>query len=160
MAEYGIVVGIKDIKGNCQLEGYKEQILAESVEFGSGASRVSTGFGAKDNVSVTQSAVNVVMNAGKWTAELMQACYNLTKLGDVTITQLAQAVDKASQAAPSVIQQVTLTNAMVTSVSQVWTPSDGVPRTVGVVFEFDKILLEIDKKPADFTVKNTTTGAV
>ena len=62
MAEYGIVVGIKDIKGNCQLEGYKDQILAEAVEFGSGASRVGTGFGAKDSVSVTQSSVNIVMN--------------------------------------------------------------------------------------------------
>jgi len=160
MAEYGIVVGIKDIKGNCQLEGFKEQILADAVEFGSGAARVGTGFGTKDSVSVTQSSVSVTMNASKWTAELMQACYNLVKLGDVTITQLAQSVDKSSQGAPSVIQKLTLTNAMVTSVSQTWQPSDGVQRTIGVVFEFDKILLEIDKKPADFTVKNTTTGAV
>ena len=159
MADYGIVVGIKDIKGNCQLEAYKEYLTADGLSFGSAGVRVGAGFGAKDHVSVTQSAVDVQLHAGKWTAELLQACYNLKKLGDVTLVQLAQAVDKAAEATPSVIQKLTLTNAMVTAISQTWTASEGSARTFNVTFEFDKILLEIDKKPADFTVKNTTTGA-
>lgn len=159
MAEYGIVMTIKDIKGNVALEGYKDAILVDNVSFGSAADRTSTGGNLKGaRTSVEQSAVNLSLAAGKWTAELLQACYIVKKLGDVVITQLGQSVDKNSTAAPTVIQKLTLTNAVVTGISQGWSANDG-PRTLGMSLEFDKILLEIDKKPADFTLRNITAGA-
>jgi hypothetical protein len=159
VAEYGIVVGIKDIKGKCQLSGYTDQLLAETVAFGSGARRTSVGGGIKNTrTSVDQSAVEIRMPAGKWTAELLQALYNVTDIGDVTVTQLGQAVDKAATAAPTVIQKLTLTKSVITALNQVWTAEDA-PRVIVLTLEFDKILLEIDKKPADFTLHNVTAGA-
>jgi type VI protein secretion system component Hcp len=159
MAEYGIVVGIKDIKGNCQLEGYKEQILGESVSFGSSQMRTQTGGGvANTRTSVEQSPVTLSIAAGKWTAELLQALYVVKRVGDVVITQLGQSVDKNSTAAPTVIQKLTLTNAVITGCAQAWMTVDG-PRTLTLSLEFDKILLEIGGKPADFTLRNITAGA-
>jgi hypothetical protein len=159
MAEYGIVVGFKNIKGNCQLEGYKEQLLGSDVTFGSSSHRTAVGGGLKNTrVSVDQSAITVHLLAGKWTAELLQALYDVKTVGDVTITQIAQAVDKNTTAAPTVIQKLTLTKAVLTNLSQGWSTADG-PRTIAVTLEFDKILLEIDKKPADFTLRNITEGA-
>ena len=39
--------------------------------------------------------------------------------------------------------------------SQAWTTQDG-PRTLSITFEFEKVLLDIDKKHADFTLRNIT----
>jgi type VI protein secretion system component Hcp len=158
MAEYGIVVGIKDIKGNCSLTDFKDNILAEAVSFSSSSMR--SGKGIKNTrISVDQSPVTVQILAGSWVAELQNACYICKNIGDVTITQLAQSVDKTTTAKPTIIQKLTLTKAVVVSVDQNWNTGDGV-RTAGVTFMFEKILLEIDKKPADFTLKNFTAGAV
>ena len=157
MAEYGIVMKIKDIKGNIQLPDYKETIGVVALLFSSAASRTSAGFGAKDSTSVSVAPVTVEIHAGKWTPEIMQACYNLSKLGDVVFTQLAQSVDKESKGAPTVLQTLTLTNARCIAVGQTF-QGDG-DRTASLQFEYDKILLEIDKKPADFTVRNITEGA-
>lgn len=153
MAEFGIVVGIDKIKGNCKLADYKDYILAESLSFGSAAARISANFGAKDSVSVTQSSVTTTLAAGKWTPELFQACYNLTRIGDVKIIQLAQSVDKAAEASPSVLQKLTLSNAIITAADQNWGSGQ---RLVSVTLEFDKILLEINGKPADFVLRNFT----
>ena len=46
MAEYGIVLQIEGITGNCALKGYEKGILAEAVGFGSSSSR--SGYGIKD----------------------------------------------------------------------------------------------------------------
>jgi len=160
MAEYGIVLAIKDIKGNCALEGHKDAILANSVSFGSSATRTSTGGNLKGaRVSVEQTSVSVDILGGKWVAELLNACYIVKKLGDVVITQLGQSVDKNTTAAPTVIQKVTLTNAVVVGVNQGWSAQDSGPRMVSLTFEFDKFLLDIAGKPADFTVRNITAGA-
>lgn len=161
MAEYGIVMGIENgkIQGNCQLEGYKGHILVDSVQFGSAASRTSVGGGLKNTrTSVDQSAVTVTFQAGKWTAELMQSLYSMAVLSEVTLTQIAQAVDKTAAGAPTVVQKLTLTNAVVTMLSQSWLDIPG-PRSAQLSFEFDKILYEIDTKPADFTLRNITEGA-
>lgn len=156
MAEYGIMVGIKDIKGNSQVPGFEDQILAMSASFGSNAQRTNVGGGAKgERSSVEQSAVTVEVLAGKWTAELLQALYSVATVGDVTITQLAQAVDKDAKGAPTVIEKLTLSKAVLTAVSQGWTTQDG-PRTLSITFEFEKVLLDIDKKHADFTLRNIT----
>jgi type VI protein secretion system component Hcp len=157
MAEYGIVMKIKDIKGNIQLADYKECIGVLAVIFSSAASRTSAGFGAKDSTSVSVAPITAEIHAGKWTPEIMQACYNLTKLGDVVFTQLAQSVDKESKGTPTVLQTLTLTNARCIAVGQSF-QGDG-ERTASLQFEYDKILLEVDKKPADFTVRNVTEGA-
>jgi len=157
MAEYGIVCKIKDIEGNIKVEGYDKTIGVHSLEFASAASRVGSGFGSKDSISVNASNVTVNIHAGKWTAEILQACYMLKKLGDVVFTQLAQSVDKESKAKPTVLQTMTLTNARCINVGQYFGGDS--ERTASLVFEFDKILIEIDKKPADFTVRNITEGA-
>lgn len=158
MADYGIVVGIKDIKGNCALSDFKEFILGDVVSFGSSSSRSGKGI-TGTRISVDQTPVTVQIQAGKWVAEIQQACYVSKNVGDVTIVQLAQAIDKNSTAKPTVVQKLTLTNAAVVSVEQSWTVDDQ-PRMVGVTFNFQKILLEIGTKPADFTLKNYTAGAV
>ena len=158
MAEYGVVLGIQDIKGNCALSGYENNILAEAVSFGSSSMRV--GYGIKDRrISVDQTPVSVTILAGAWVAELQQACYISKNLKKAVIAQLAQAVDKKATAAPTVIQKLTLTNPVVVAVDQGWDASDG-PRLVTVTFMFEKILLEIDAKPADFTLRNFAAGAV
>lgn len=158
MAEYGIVLGIEGIKGNSALKGYENNILVEAVSFGSMSMR--TGYGIKDRrISVEQTPVTVTITAGSWVAELQQACYISKNLKKAVITQIAQAVDKKTTAEPSVVQKLTLTNPVIISVDQSWSEFDG-PRLVGVTFMFEKILFEIDKKPADFTVRNFTAGAV
>jgi type VI protein secretion system component Hcp len=158
MAEYGIVIGIKDIKGNCALADYKDFILAEAASFASSSTRMGKGI-TNTRISVDQSPVSVQMLAGKWIAELQNACYISKNIGEVKIHQLGQAVDKESQAKPTVIQSLTLTDAVVVSVEQGWSVDDG-SRIVGVTFNFAKILLEIGKKPADFTLRNFTAKAV
>lgn len=158
MAEYGIVMSIKDIKGNIKVEGYADTMGCLDVQFSSAASRTSGGFGAKDSTSVNVAPVIVVINAGKWTAEIMQACYNLKKLGDVVITQLAQSVDKEAKGKPSVLQTMTLSGARCIGVSQSF-DGGGSDRIAVLTFEYDKILMEANKKPADFTVRNVTEGA-
>lgn len=161
MAEYGIVIGFEKIKGNCQLEGFKEYMLVDSVSFGSVSTRTSVGGTSIQNtrVSVDQSSVSLSMQAGKWTAELLQALYSVADVGKVTIAQLGQSVDKTSTAAPTVIQKLTLTKTVITSVSQNWVEAAG-PRQLALTLEFDKILFEIGDKPADFTLRNITEGAV
>jgi len=158
MAEYGIVMSIKDIKGNIQVDGYKETIGVHSAQFASAASRTSAGFGAKDSTSVSVAPIQVVINAGKWTAEIMQACYNLKKLGDIVISQLAQSVDKEAKGKPTVLQTMTLSGARCIGVAQQFEGGGG-DRSAVLMFEYDKILLEANKKPADFTVRNVTEGA-
>jgi hypothetical protein len=158
MAEYGIMVGFKDIKGNSQLADFKEYIPASNCSFGSSSTRTGKGI-TNTRISVDQTPVTVQVLAGKWVAEIQNACYNVQNVGDVTIVQLGQAVDKASQAKPTVIQKLTLTKAVVVSVEQAWDTGDS-DRYVGVTFSFEKILLEIDKKPADFTLRNFSSGAV
>jgi type VI protein secretion system component Hcp len=156
MAEYGIMVGIKDIKGNSEVPGYEGHLLAMSASFGASAERTNVGGGAKgERTSVEQGAVSIECLAGKWTAELLQALYSVATVGDVTVTQLAQAVDKDAKGAPTVIEKLTLSKAVLTSVSQGWTTADG-PRTISITLEFEKILLDIDKKHADFTLRNIT----
>jgi type VI protein secretion system component Hcp len=161
MAEYGIVAVIKDIKGNCQLDKYKDGILVESCSFGSSARRFAIGVNDATNarISVSQTNVTLTMLAGKWTVELFQALFASKKLGDVVITQIAQAVDKKATAEPTPIQKITLSNAHLTSLNNVWTEG-AESRQVTVEIEFDKILYEQGVKPADFTVRNVTTGAV
>lgn len=158
MAEYGIVMKINNIKGNIKVEGYAETIGCLNLSFTSAASRTSAGFGAKDSTSVSAAPINVAIHAGKWTAEIMQACYNLKKLGDVVFTQLAQSVDKEAKGKPTVLQTITLTGARCIGVSQVF-EGGGADRVATLTFEYDKILLESNKKPADFTVRNVTEGA-
>lgn len=161
MAEYGIVIGFEKIKGNCQLAGFKEYMLVEAVSFSSVSLRTSVGGASiKDTrVSVEQSPVTVTLQAGKWTAELLQALYSVADVGTVTIAQLGQSVDKNSTAAPSVIQKVTLTKTVITGLQQAWFEAAG-PRSLAMTLEFDKILFEIGDKPADFTLRNITEGAV
>jgi type VI protein secretion system component Hcp len=158
MAEYGIVLKINDIKGNIKVAGYEDTIGVLGLEFASAASRTGAGFGAKDSTSVTAAPVSATIHAGKWTAELLQACYNLKLLGDVVFTQLAQSIDKESTAKPTVLQTMTLVNARVTNVGLSF--EGDTQRVAGIQIEYDKILMEIGKKPADFTVRNTTAGAV
>ena len=85
--------------------------------------------------------------------------YDVVSIGNVTLVQLAQTVDKASTAKPTVVQKLTLTNAVVTSIQQGWDNGDGA-RSASVSLSFDKILFEIGTKPADFTLKNFTDKAV
>ena len=157
MADYGIVMKLADIKGNIKVAGHEDTIGVLGIDFSSGAQRVGAGFGAKDSTSVSVSNVNVIIHAGKWTAELFQALYNLKKIGDVEITQLAQAVDKAAAAAPTVLQKIKLTGARLVNVAQTFDGDQD--RTASITFEFDKILWELDKKTADFVVRNITDGA-
>jgi type VI protein secretion system component Hcp len=158
MAEYGIVLGIEGIKGNCALKGYENNMLVDSVAFGSSSSR--SGQGIKNrSLTIDQTPVTLVISAGTWVAELQQACYVNKNLKKAVIAQLAQGVDKKTTAEPSIIQKVTLTNPVCISVEQAWT-SDDAPRMVNITFMFEKILFEIDKKPADFTMRNFTAGAV
>lgn len=157
MADYGIVMKLKDIKGNIKVAGHEDTIGVLGLEFSSAAQRVGAGFGAKDSTSVSCSNVNVEIHAGKWTAELFQALYNLKKIGDVEFKQLAQAVDKQASAAPTILQTITLAGARLVNVAQTF-QGDG-DRTASLTFEFDKILYTIDKKNADFVVRNITEGA-
>jgi type VI protein secretion system component Hcp len=158
MAEYGIVLAIEDIKGNCAIKGYENAILTSSASFGSSSTR--TGVGVKDRrISVEQSPIQLQISAGTWVAELQQACYIRKNLKQAIITQLAQPVDKKATAEPNIVQKITLTNPVIVSVEQGWDSGDG-PRMVGLTLMFEKILLEIDKKPADFTLRNFTAGAV
>lgn len=158
MAEYGIVLVVDGIKGNFELNGYKGGIAVNSVSFGS--SSVRTGYGIKERrISVDQGEVSLDIAAGVWVAELQQACYISKNLKKVVITQLAQAVDKKSTAEPAVVQKVTLTNPVVMAVNQAWDSGDG-PRVASVSLMFEKILFEIGTKPADFTLRNFTAGAV
>lgn len=158
MAEYGIVLQIDDIKGNCALSGYDKAILVENVTFGSSSNR--TGYGIKDRrISVYSSEVSLTVAFGPWCAEMQAACYHRKNLGKAIITQLAQQVDSKTTAEPTVVQKITLTNPVLESVSQSWDSGDG-PRLVIVSLNFEKILFEIDKKTADFTNRNFTAGAV
>lgn len=158
MAEYGIVMTIEDIKGNCALAGYEKGILAEAVSFGSSSMR--TGYGIKDRrISIDQGPVTISILFGSWVAEFQQACYISKNLKKAVIAQLAQQVDKKAEAAPTVVQKLTLTSPVVQSIDQAWDSGDG-PRLVNITFNFEKILFEIDTKPADFTNRNFTAGAV
>jgi hypothetical protein len=160
MAEYGIVVGFEKIKGNIQIPDYKEWIGCDSVTFSSYAQKVHVGGVSDKNArkSVTQSNVNLVIGTSKWAAELQQALYNTTPLGKVQIVQLAQAVDKNSTAAPTVIQKVTLTDAYIVDAAASWA-YNVFHRSMSLTLNFAKILFEIGSKPADFTLRNITEGA-
>jgi hypothetical protein len=201
MAEYGIVIGINDIKGNCVLEGFKDYLLSSSVSFGSttqpdqsaappppmtpaatsSATAATAGSSAARpmsppppvpgsnaktaakfrRLSVSQSAVSVMLPLGKWVAELQEACYLRKNVGEITLVQLGQAIDKNATAKPTVMQTLKLKNAVVTGVQQSWGAGDG-PRVVGVSFLFEKFLLELGNKGpvADFTLRNFSAGAV
>ncbi len=162
MAEYGCLFQNAKIKGNVTLPDFKECIPVGHVSFSSSATKTGTrkeGGVSVPKLSIEQSPVSLEMRAGKWTAELQQALYDVVSIGDVVIVQLAQTVDKASTAKPTVIQKITLTNATVSSVQQSWDNGDGA-RSAAVSFSFDKILFEIGTKPADFTLKNHTNDAV
>lgn len=161
VAEYGIVMKIEGpaIEGNCQLEDYNKAILIDSVAFGSSAIRTQVGTGtAKTRTSVTQSAITLTAAAGKWTAELMESLYKSSVFEKIQIVQLAQAVDKTTTAKPTEIQKLELTGAVITGVGTHWTDYDS-PRKVTLTIEFEKMLLTIDNKSADFTLMNITKGA-
>ncbi len=172
-AEYGLMVKIANIMGNVTLSGFADCIPAAHCSFSSSAHRTGTTKGGLAGVvadkeaasqgvpklSVQRSDVSLEIRAGKWLAELQQASFNVAPIGDVVISQLGQAVDTNAKAAPTVIQKITLTNAIVTSVQQDWDTGDG-PRSASISFSFDKILFEIGTKPADFVLRNITATAV
>jgi type VI protein secretion system component Hcp len=162
MAEYGCLFQNAKIKGNVTLPDFKECIPLTTVTFSSSAMKTGVrkeGGVSVPKLSIEQSPVSFEMRAGKWLAELQQALYDVVSIGDVTIVQCAQTVDKASTAKPTVVQKITLTNAVVTSIQQAWDNGDGA-RSASVSLSFDKILFEIGTKPADFTLKNYTDKAV
>ncbi len=162
MAEYGIVLTNSKMKGNVQLADFKDAIPVQHVSFSSSAQKTGTrkeGGVSTPKLSIEQSPVSVEMRAGKWIAEFQQCCYDVVSIGDVVITQLGQTIDKNPSAKPTVLQKITLTNAVVTSIQQGWDNGDG-PRSASISFSFDKILFEIGTKPADFTLKNFTEKAV
>ncbi len=160
-ADYGLVVQIGKIRGNVTLSGFKDGIGATHCSFSSSAHRAGVGkvVGAGGKVVIEQSSVLVDVRAGKWIAEFQQACYDASSVGDVVISQIGAVTDSKADAVPAVLQKVTLTNALVTSVQQSWDNGDGA-RSASISFSFDKILFEIGTKPADFTLRNITAKAV
>lgn len=160
-AEYGMMVHVAKIKGNVTLYGFKDGIVADHCSFSSSAHRAGDGkvAGAGGKLVIEQSAVLVDVRAGKWIAEFQQACYDASSVGDVVISQIGAVTDSKAEAVPAVLQKVTLTNAVVTSVQQSWDNGDGA-RSASISFSFDKILFEIGTKPADFTLRNITSKAV
>jgi len=159
MAEYGIVMKIDTIKGNVQLADYADNIGVQAMSMVGSAMRSGTGVGAKDSVSVRVSQVAVTISAGKWTAELLNACYNLTNLGKVVLTQIAQSVDNTATAKPTVIQTITLDDCTIASCSQAMEGGGG-DRMASLTLEFSHITHAIDSKSADFQTRNINTKAI
>lgn len=159
MAEYGIMMQINSIKGNVALSDYKDAIGVTQLAFSGSAVRHGTAVKSSDSTSVSVGAVNLIIHAGKWTAEILNALYNVTDLGDVTLTQLAQSVDSQASAAPTVIQKIVLSNTHVVACSQS-IDGGGVDRSAAVMLEFSHIVHTIDTKTADFITKNWVEKAV
>lgn len=156
--QLSIIGHFGSIQGDAESGGGNGPILIQHVSFSSSASKSGKNAGGSakgGKLSVEQSPVSVEMRAGKWVAEFQQACYDQTPIGDVVLAQFGAAGEKGAE----VQQKVTLTNAVVTSVQQAWDTDDG-PRTASISFSFDKILLQIGTKPADFTLRNITDKAV
>lgn len=160
MAEYGIVLQIDDIKGNCALNNYEKAILVENIGFSSIS--MMTGYGiANRRITVDQTPISATIAFGPWAAEFQQACYTRKNLKKAIFTQLAQQVDSKTLAEPTVVQRITLTNPVIELVSHDWSvETGGGARLISVNFNCEKILFEIDKKTADFTNRNFTAGAV
>ena len=159
MADYGIMLSISTIKGNVTLADYKDQIGVVSLSWSGSAFRAQNAVKSKGNISVTVTPVTLLIHSGKWTAELLNALYNNTDLGQVTITQIGQADDNAAKQAPQVIQKIVLDSTMVSAVSQ-GMEGGGSDRMAQITLEYTHILHTVDTKNADFTLKNFTSGAV
>jgi type VI protein secretion system component Hcp len=159
MAEYGIVMQIQSIKGNIALSGYADAIGVHTLSFTASATRHGTAVKAADSTSVNVNDVNVLIHAGKWTAELLAALYNVTDLGDVTISQLAQSVDGQATAAPTLIQKIVLSHCHITAVAQAM-EGGGTDRDAALTLEFSHIVHSFDAKTADFITKNWVEKAV
>lgn len=159
MAEYGIMLQVTNINGNVQLADYTNAIGVLSFAVGGSAVRHGTAVKANDSASVSVSGVTLLIHAGKWTAELLNALYNVTDLGDVTITQLAQSVDSQASAAPTVIQKFVLSNCHVTALSQSL-EGGGTDRMASVQLDFSHIVHTFDAKTSDFITKNWVAKAV
>lgn len=156
--EFWIMGQFGTIQGNAESNGHKDAIPVQHVSFSSSAQKSgkkADGAGKVGKLSIEQSPVSVEIRAGKWVAELQQACYDQTPIGDVVLWQLGAVTEKGAE----VRQTLTLTNAVVTSVQQAWDNGDGA-RSASVSFSFDKILFKIGTKPADFTLRNITAKAV
>lgn len=159
MAEYGIMLQIGTIKGNVALADYKEAIGVIGMNYSASAVRHGTAVKAADSTSVSVNSVNLIIHAGKWTAEILNALYNVTNLGDVTLTQLAQSVDSQASAAPTVIQKIVLSNTLITSCSQT-IEGGGTDRSAAITLEFSHIVHTFDAKTSDFITKNWVEKAV
>jgi hypothetical protein len=112
---------VDTIEGTCEAAGYEKQLKLDMASFNVNAV-ITPG---EDTGSVYQSGITVSVPFGPWIAQLQQALFHGKDLGDVTITEVAQALDADKKKTWKKVRELTLKGAWIESMGHSWTGISG-----------------------------------
>jgi len=131
------------IEGDCEAEGYEKFLKIENAAFNANAV-VTPG---EDTGSVYQSSITFMLPFGPWVAQLQQALFHGKDLGDVTICEVAQALDASNKKTWKKIREFTLKGGWVESISLNWS---GISTGVAVSLQYTDITFSWGDKVAHY----------
>lgn len=103
------------IEGTCEAAGYEKQLDIENASFG-----INAVIGSDDTGEVFQSAISFSVPFGPQVVQFQQALFHGHDLGDVTITEVGQALDAGGTKTWKKVREITLKHAWVESCSIGW----------------------------------------
>lgn len=131
------------IEGDCEAEGYEKQLKIDAPSFSANAT-ITPG---EDTGSVFQSGISFSLPFGPWVSQMQQALFHGKDLGDVTICEVAQALDAADKKTWKKVREFTLKGAWVESMSVSWA---GIGCDVGVTLQYTDITFSWGDKVAHY----------
>jgi len=131
------------IEGDCEAEGFEKQLKIETPSF-SVNSVVTPG---EETGSVFQSGVSLVVPFGPWTMQLQQALFHGKDLGDVTITEVGQALDANDKKTWKKVREFTLKGAWIEAMSQSW---NGISSVASITLQYTDVTFSWGDKVAHY----------
>lgn len=137
------------IEGDCEAQGYEKALKIEGPSF-SINSVITPG---EETGSVYQSGVGFAVPFGPWCMELQQALFHGKDLGDVTITELGQALDAQDTKVWKKVREITLKGAWIESMAHSWA---GIQAYCTVVLQYTDVSYSWGDKVAHYNRSEKT----
>lgn len=131
------------IEGDCEAEGYTKQLKIESASFNANAVIAS----GEETGTVFQSGITFMLPAGPWAVQFQQALFHGQDLGEVTIAEVAQALDGDNKKTWKKVREMKLLGAWVESMSASWS---GIHSSYTISLQYTDITVSWGDKVAHY----------
>lgn len=131
------------IKGDCEAEGYVDQLKLYELSFSSVA---NVQHDSKSG-SIHQTAVTFSLPFGPWVADFQQHLYHGKGLGIVDLVEIEQKVDASQKKVWKKIREFRLIDGWVESISHTWS---GISASVSVSLQYTDVTFTWGDKVAHY----------